>query len=132
MQAALDNDQRQQEQKLQRNETLSLLANTLADLKGQSPELLPSPEALDALQKTQDRKSTRLNSSHVRISYAVFCLKKKKKDNKTKSVCSPGSRSLRIRNSSAIHDSYFERWSLLPSHICKCSSTISLSVHITD
>src|SRR5690606_7203241 len=29
----------------------------------------------------QDRKSTRLNSSHVKISYAVFCLKKKKKDN---------------------------------------------------
>src|SRR5690554_7395271 len=29
----------------------------------------------------QDRKSTRLNSSHVRISYAVFCLKKKKKTN---------------------------------------------------
>src|SRR5690554_7674824 len=28
-----------------------------------------------------DRKSTRLNSSHVRISYAVFCLKKKKKTN---------------------------------------------------
>src|SRR3989442_11958558 len=27
---------------------------------------------------TKDRKSTRLNSSHVRISYAVFCLKKKK------------------------------------------------------
>src|SRR5690625_5450702 len=27
----------------------------------------------------QDRKSTRLNSSHVAISYAVFCLKKKKK-----------------------------------------------------
>src|SRR5690349_23027322 len=28
--------------------------------------------------KIQDRKSTRLNSSHVEISYAVFCLKKKK------------------------------------------------------
>src|SRR5690349_1256521 len=28
-----------------------------------------------------DRKSTRLNSSHVEISYAVFCLKKKKKQN---------------------------------------------------
>src|SRR5437868_10497480 len=28
-----------------------------------------------------DRKSTRLNSSHVSISYAVFCLKKKKKHN---------------------------------------------------
>src|SRR5690554_7751902 len=31
-----------------------------------------------------DRKSTRLNSSHVRISYAVFCLKKKKKKKTTK------------------------------------------------
>src|SRR5436309_10780511 len=29
-----------------------------------------------------DRKSTRLNSSHVKISYAVFCLKKKKKKKK--------------------------------------------------
>src|SRR5437588_6486703 len=30
----------------------------------------------------QDRKSTRLNSSHTVISYAVFCLKKKKKTNR--------------------------------------------------
>src|SRR5688572_32742307 len=30
-----------------------------------------------------DRKSTRLNSSHSQISYAVFCLKKKKQKNKT-------------------------------------------------
>src|SRR3989442_7930739 len=30
--------------------------------------------------EARDRKSTRLNSSHVRISYAVFCLKKKKKE----------------------------------------------------
>src|SRR5690606_39862708 len=30
-------------------------------------------------QESKDRKSTRLNSSHVKISYAVFCLKKKKK-----------------------------------------------------
>src|SRR5690554_7030619 len=29
---------------------------------------------------SEDRKSTRLNSSHVRISYAVFCLKNKKRD----------------------------------------------------
>src|SRR5690606_41916800 len=29
--------------------------------------------------RSGDRKSTRLNSSHVKISYAVFCLKKKKK-----------------------------------------------------
>src|SRR6266498_5114327 len=33
----------------------------------------------------RDRKSTRLNSSHVRISYAVFCLKKKKKIPKVQS-----------------------------------------------
>src|SRR2546427_2176552 len=30
--------------------------------------------------RPQDRKSTRLNSSHSQISYAVFCLKKKKKE----------------------------------------------------
>src|SRR5690554_3636166 len=34
--------------------------------------------------KIGDRKSTRLNSSHVRISYAVFCLKKKKQKKTTK------------------------------------------------
>src|SRR5438270_10632852 len=33
---------------------------------------------------SQDRKSTRLNSSHSQISYAVFCLKKKKKKNNPK------------------------------------------------
>src|SRR5207248_10916821 len=32
-------------------------------------------------QRVSDRKSTRLNSSHRTISYAVFCLKKKKKNN---------------------------------------------------
>src|SRR3989442_4644078 len=32
--------------------------------------------------RVTDRKSTRLNSSHVRISYAVFCLKKKKQDHR--------------------------------------------------
>src|SRR2546430_5828160 len=36
----------------------------------------------------RDRKSTRLNSSHSQISYAVFCLKKKKKNkNKTLTTC---------------------------------------------
>src|SRR2546426_9031130 len=37
------------------------------------PDCLGAPE--------RDRKSTRLNSSHLVISYAVFCLKKKKKTN---------------------------------------------------
>src|SRR5690606_26379083 len=41
----------------------------------------------DVIGHGRDRKSTRLNSSHVKISYAVFCLKKKKKnDNKHRPV----------------------------------------------
>src|SRR5207249_8301829 len=36
-------------------------------------------EIVDRCRHKLDRKSTRLNSSHVSISYAVFCLKKKKK-----------------------------------------------------
>src|SRR5690606_42146149 len=38
--------------------------------------------ALVVVTEDLDRKSTRLNSSHVKISYAVFCLKKKKKKKK--------------------------------------------------
>src|SRR2546427_13282882 len=36
--------------------------------------------------RRRDRKSTRLNSSHSQISYAVFCLKKKKKNNHTQHI----------------------------------------------
>src|SRR3712207_8874406 len=45
-----------------------------------APNLLATadPYALDYGASLQDRKSTRLNSSHANISYAVFCLKKKK------------------------------------------------------
>src|SRR2546430_13253513 len=39
--------------------------------------------AEEVLGKTSDRKSTRLNSSHSQISYAVFCLKKKKQTPRT-------------------------------------------------
>src|SRR3712207_7751915 len=41
------------------------------------------PQVLEARAVDVDRKSTRLNSSHANISYAVFCLKKKKNNNKT-------------------------------------------------
>src|SRR5690625_6273901 len=49
------------------------------------PEEPPAPELLGwgpnaDHWRAADRKSTRLNSSHVAISYAVFCLKKKKKE----------------------------------------------------
>src|SRR5258707_6390657 len=45
-------------------------------MNGPKP-LVPGGERL---RPVQDRKSTRLNSSHANISYAVFCLKKKKKN----------------------------------------------------
>src|SRR3712207_8893747 len=38
-----------------------------------------NPEFIHTARGVGDRKSTRLNSSHANISYAVFCLKKKKK-----------------------------------------------------
>src|SRR5690606_41912137 len=49
------------------------------DAAADTSQLLQSPEQIRL-----DRKSTRLNSSHVKISYAVFCLKKKKKKKKEK------------------------------------------------
>src|SRR3712207_7159247 len=42
-------------------------------------EVHANPERLTCFDSDEDRKSTRLNSSHANISYAVFCLKKKKK-----------------------------------------------------
>src|SRR2546430_13039301 len=42
-------------------------------------DLCPSPPCDTTDPEDVDRKSTRLNSSHSQISYAVFCLKKKKK-----------------------------------------------------
>src|SRR5690606_40943763 len=53
---------------------LQLRARQHGDDAWHGPRLI-GPYARDL----RDRKSTRLNSSHVKISYAVFCLKKKKK-----------------------------------------------------
>src|SRR3712207_8817166 len=49
---------------------------------GAAQERAAGPERQDRGGQAQDRKSTRLNSSHANISYAVFCLKKKKKNTK--------------------------------------------------
>src|SRR5690625_5889230 len=46
---------------------------------GESGRVLVRPSGTESLVRIIDRKSTRLNSSHVAISYAVFCLKKKEK-----------------------------------------------------
>src|SRR5436309_16023946 len=53
-------------------------AKSEAELLTVGPRLTGVPHG----QLVRDRKSTRLNSSHVKISYAVFCLKKKKKKKK--------------------------------------------------
>src|SRR3712207_8381036 len=42
----------------------------------------PDDHGFSVLRLTSDRKSTRLNSSHANISYAVFCLKKKQRNEK--------------------------------------------------
>src|SRR3989442_3951514 len=51
----------------------------VADVRGAGRARTRAP--VRARPAPRDRKSTRLNSSHVRISYAVFCLKKKKHTN---------------------------------------------------
>src|SRR5690349_23735475 len=69
----------------------ALPARRLRDRQQEAARLLlrhrPASAARDAGREERgadgDRKSTRLNSSHVEISYAVFCLKKKKNQSKT-------------------------------------------------
>src|SRR5690349_22752365 len=57
-------------------------ADVLAVLRNHPVEMFAG-----AREVLRDRKSTRLNSSHVEISYAVFCLKKKKKKHMTHLHC---------------------------------------------
>src|SRR3712207_7390237 len=57
---------------------LAARASSTADDQPAAEEL--QGEALDKALEDADRKSTRLNSSHANISYAVFCLKKKKNE----------------------------------------------------
>src|SRR5438874_8706686 len=55
----------------------------VVERKGEVRHMAQFDEARQPALQEGDRKSTRLNSSHVEISYAVFCLKKKKKTNTT-------------------------------------------------
>src|SRR5689334_23914897 len=72
-----------------RSEPLQRLEPGLPILRHGGRGQLPVQARLDRTRadgesaRVEDRKSTRLNSSHISISYAVFCLKKKKKKKKT-------------------------------------------------
>src|SRR5947209_17329536 len=73
----------------------TLFRSSIDELRRRMPELRQREQAMQtALQSLvepvndrtiylRDRKSTRLNSSHANISYAVFCLKKKKRNDLT-------------------------------------------------
>src|SRR5690606_41792182 len=58
---------------IQKDDLGSLPPHVVGVLTADDGGAEPDPE-----EQERDRKSTRLNSSHVKISYAVFCLKKKK------------------------------------------------------
>src|SRR2546430_13007081 len=59
--------------------TAEIYGTTVDGLVGKTDaDLNPDAEEVDGGAVNLDRKSTRLNSSHSQISYAVFCLKKKK------------------------------------------------------
>src|SRR5688572_31323332 len=60
------------------NQILSMYNQVASSALGQ----LAGLQTADLIPEVEDRKSTRLNSSHSQISYAVFCLKKKKKTKK--------------------------------------------------
>src|SRR5438105_8616209 len=59
--------------------TLGSAPATIVFTSGELINDLATRRASSSLSASRDRKSTRLNSSHEWISYAVFCLKKKKK-----------------------------------------------------
>src|SRR5947209_13876017 len=70
------------------------LALLLFDLLAACLDLLDVVRrGLDGEVEKIDRKSTRLNSSHANISYAVFCLKKKKMSGVAKDIRTPARRS---------------------------------------
>src|SRR5690606_41192054 len=60
------------------NEEVARLFGVIRDLRADGVAVLYISHRLEEIR--EDRKSTRLNSSHVKISYAVFCLKKKNEE----------------------------------------------------
>src|SRR2546422_7755307 len=65
------------------NEELKAKLSALTDQMEKAPKTSGFRKAYAEFMELADRKSTRLNSSHGYISYAVFCLKKKNETSKT-------------------------------------------------
>src|SRR5690606_34535628 len=81
--ADMDRDMRRGDRFLfERNDVVQIERGDRAIADGLLPHESCDKLAPDHARGTRDRKSTRLNSSHVKISYAVFCLKKKKNKKK--------------------------------------------------
>src|SRR5256885_10567095 len=71
-------------------ESLGIDSSYVSTAEGVSSGVAPifvDPEGQNRIFVVKDRKSTRLNSSHLVISYAVFCLKKKKTLQLTNHTC---------------------------------------------
>src|SRR5207244_6319993 len=74
---------RRPRQKRRKKRDVGLAACFISRLRGRRrSSLRPTAWQRRVIHEAQDRKSTRLNSSHQIISYAVFCLKKKKNTHK--------------------------------------------------
>src|SRR5436309_11059867 len=67
----------------------TLFRSRAAGPRTSPPSARPSRRRCSRGRAGRDRKSTRLNSSHVKISYAVFCLKKKKGKDKSGTFSTP-------------------------------------------
>src|SRR2546428_2478270 len=70
-------------------EKIAILSDILGDedhLGDMDFKVCGTKNGITSVQMDIDRKSTRLNSSHDQISYAVFCLKKKKTNNRASSL----------------------------------------------
>src|SRR3712207_7709919 len=70
-------DKGQGDKELESPEALAFSETAGAEAGARSPLASEAAEFVAESQQVEDRKSTRLNSSHANISYAVFCLKKK-------------------------------------------------------
>src|SRR5207248_11148985 len=77
--AAKKRDEHEERVTQAQTEAIERLGDVLTHIEDLTERLVATEERVETLLAQLEQKSTRLNSSHRTISYAVFCLKKKKK-----------------------------------------------------